>query len=309
MGTQIFGITEVLRIARDIAIGMNGAPARALEVQIIGVKKRHISIAGGISINVVRPVGRFDLLIVPGLEITRPVDWNARLDALSHELRYIQKSFAAGTIVASICVGAFLLGEAGILDGRAATTAWLFAPDFAKRYPATQLKADAVLLEDSGVVTTGAVSSAFDLAIHLIKQILGAEVAIATARVCLLPSQRESQSPFFDSKLMEKNLPTFSQNLAQWFDERLAENYDLTRLAIAFHVSASTLLRRVKAETGLSPLSLLQKARVEKAKQLLHGTNWGIARITEAVGYADVTSFSRLFARIAGESPARYRHR
>ncbi len=68
-------------------------------------------------------------------------------------------------------------------------------------------------------------------------------------------------------------------------------------------------MRRVKAETGHTPLALLQRARVEKAKQLLHSTHWSLARITEAVGYADIASFTRLFARWVGESPARYRHR
>ena len=90
---------------------------------------------------------------------------------------------------------------------------------------------------------------------------------------------------------------------------RLTETYDLERLAQAFHVSTRTLLRRVKAQTGDSPLALLQQARVDKAKQLLSGSAWSIAQITEAVGYADVPTFSRLFASRVGETPARYRRR
>lgn len=90
---------------------------------------------------------------------------------------------------------------------------------------------------------------------------------------------------------------------------RLTETYDLERLAQAFHVSTRTLLRRVKAQTGDSPLALLQQARVDKAKQLLSDSAWSIAQITEAVGYADVPTFSRLFASRVGETPARYRRR
>ena len=157
--------------------------------------------------------------------------------------------------------------------------------------------------------STGAVSAAFDLAIHLVKKTLGAEVAAATARLALLPKPRASQAPFVDSALLANSLPSFSKNVAQWLGARLAQTYDLERLALAFHVSARTLLRRVKAQTGQSPLVLLQTARVEKAKQLLSGTSWSIARITEAVGYADVPTFSRLFASRVGETPARYRRR
>jgi transcriptional regulator GlxA family with amidase domain len=270
---------------------------------------RTVHIAGGIPVGAEAAAGRYDLLIVPGLEITRHVNWTQKLGPLSREVAFIRKTFAAGTPVASACVGAFLLGEAGLLNGRTATTAWLFAPELAKRYPMVKLQADAVLLEDGAVITTGAVSSAFDLAIHLAKRYLGAEVAAATARVALLPGQRASQAPFVDRQLMGQNLPSFSHNLAQWFQQRLTDDYDLQRVAQAFHVSASTLMRRTKAETGKSPLTLLQHARVDKAKQLLLSTTWGIEHITEQVGYSDPTTFSRLFSRVVGETPARFRRR
>lgn len=309
MGMQVFGISEVLRIGSDMGDMLEGRQDKPFDIQVIGLSGRRVNIAGGISIAISRPRSSFDLLIVPGLEISRQVDWSLKLAPLSKELAFIRKTFAEGTPVASVCVGAFLLGEAGILDGRNVTTAWLFASDLARRYPAAKLQADSIFLEDGGVMTTGAVSSAFDLAIHLLKRTLGAEVATATARVALLPGQRASQSPFVDTRLVEKRLPSFSQNLAQWLEARLTDDFDLQRLAQAFCVSTSTLLRRVKSETGQSPLGLLQTARVEKAKQLLTGTHWSVARITEAVGYSDVGSFSRLFARIVGETPARYRCR
>ncbi|MES2933306.1 MAG: helix-turn-helix domain-containing protein [Pseudomonadota bacterium] len=309
MGTQVFGIADVLRIGSDIARGFGETRPQPFDVHVIALTRRQVTLAGGIVIGAKRPAGRFDLLIVPGLEISQQVDWDEKLGPLSRELAYIRKSFAAGTPVASACIGAFLLGEAGLLSGRKVTTAWLFADDLARRYPAAQVQPAAVFLEDAGVTTTGAVSAAFDLAIHLVKRTLGAPAALATARVTMLPSQRESQSPFADPQLMARNLPAFSQYLSAWFNDRLQQPYDLPRVALAFHVSASTLLRRVKAETGQSPLTLLQRARVEKARQLLRQTSWSIARITEAVGYVDINSFSRLFVRWVGETPARYRRR
>lgn len=309
MGTQVFGIAEVLRIASDLGGVLGGRTDKPFDIEVIGLSGRRATIAGGVSISTRRPRGHFDLLIVPGLEISRQVDWDQTLAPLAPELAFIRKTFAAGTPVASVCVGAFLLGEAGVLDGRQVTTAWLFATDLARRYPAATLQADAIFLEDAGVMTTGAVSSALDLALHLVKRTLGAEVATATARVALLPGQRASQSPFVDTCLLDPRLPPFSHHLAQWFDAHLAEAFDLQRLAQVFCVSTSTLLRRVRSETGQSPLGLLQTARVEKAKQLLTGTRWSVARITEAVGYADAGSFSRLFTRVVGETPARYRRR
>jgi transcriptional regulator GlxA family with amidase domain len=309
LGTQIFGLMDALLIANRIARAYGYTGPSPFDVHLVAVTGRSVKVAGGIPIGVSRPNGAFDLLIVPGLEIDTRVDWDAKLALFKRELAFIQKTFAAGTPVASICVGAFLLGEAGLLSGRKVTTSWMFSGELARRYPAAQLSANAILVEDGAVITTGAVSSAFDLAIHIVKQTMGAKLATATARIALLPSQRVSQAPYVDTSLIEHTLPSFSHNVVQWLSDRLAENYDLERVAQAFHVSSRTLLRRVKAETGESPLTLLQQARVDKAKRLLLSTTHSIARITEEVGYSDVATFSRLFAGQVGETPARFRRR
>lgn len=309
MATEIFAVADVLLIASHIARAMRKAPSPPFDVQVVGLGGRMVAVAGGFSVGARRPVGVYDLLIVPGLEIRRLDEWDSKLAPLKRELAFIRKSFSSGTPVASVCIGTFLLGEAGLLDGRKATTAWLCAAELAARYPDTDLQADAVLVEDGAVTTTGAVSSAFDLGLHLVKKTLGAEVATATARLALLSQPRASQAPFVDSALLGPSLPSFAHGVAQWLGARLTEPYDLERLAQAFHVSTRTLLRRVKAQTGDSPLVLLQQARVDKAKQLLNDSAWSIAQITEAVGYADVPTFSRLFTRRVGETPARYRRR
>lgn len=309
MAAQVFALSDVLGIAADIDAGLGQTRRLRFELQVIAMVGRSVKVAGGLALQTRRPQGTFDLLIVPGMETRRRQDWTAKLAPLGRELAFIRKTFAGGTPVASICVGAFLLGEAGLLNGRRVTTAWLFAADLAARYPAAQMNAEAILLEDGAVTTTAAVSSAFDLSLHLIKRHLGAAVATATARAALLPAQRASQSPYVDHSLLVPQLPSFSQGLQQWFEARLAETYDLERVAQAFHISSRTLMRRVKAETGKSPLTLLQDARVAKAKQLLSGTDWPIARIVEAVGYTDTASFARLFSMRVGETPTKYRRR
>lgn len=309
MGTEIFGVADVLRIAGHIARALGHTGPAPFDVHVVGVRAGLVNAAGGIGIDAQRAAGRFDLLIVPGPDIGSRDEWDHKLAPLSEELTLIRRSFARGTPVASVCAGSFLLGEAGLLAGRRATTAWLLSRDLASRYGETEVDGDAVLVEDGAVITTGAISSTFDLALHIVKQTLGAKLATATARIALLPGPRASQAPYVDTDLIEPSLPSFSQGVAQWLNLRLAAPYDLQRLALAFRVSARTMLRRVKAETGQSPLTLLQDARVDKAKRLLTGTTRSLARITEEVGYSDVATFSRLFARRVGETPARYRRR
>jgi transcriptional regulator GlxA family with amidase domain len=156
---------------------------------------------------------------------------------------------------------------------------------------------EALLLEDGAVIPPGAVSSAFDLAMHLVSVGWVGKNANATAKITLLQNPRLSQAPYVDATLLPKSQPLFAHSIGQWLSDRLLDSYDLEQLALAFHVSSRTLLRRVKAETGQTPLALLQQARVEKAKQLLTASNWSVARITEAIGYSDVATFARLFVR------------
>lgn len=302
MGLQLFSVADILAIGADLA----HAPI-PLEVQWVSMHGRRVLLSGGTSIETVKPTGRYDVLIVPGFGLSRPVDWHSKLAACGAEIEFIRRSFAKGTRVASACVGAFLLAEAGLLDGRKAVTSWLFAGELARRYPSVAVQAEGLLVEDSAVITTGAVSAATDLAVYLVKRLFGTEAAIATARVTLLAEQRSSQAPYVDASIAAQSLPDFSQRLAEWFNQRLPAPYSLPAVAAAFHTSPSTLMRRVRSETGQTPLALLHGARVEKARQLLRTTSWNMQRIAEAVGYADASSFSRLFTRHTGQTPMRYR--
>lgn len=301
MGFQLFGVADILGIGMDLA----GSPA--LDIEWVSVQGRRVPLSGGTTVETVKPSGTYDVLVVPGFGLSRPVDWHFRLAARGGEIAFIRRSFARGTRVASACVGAFLLAEAGLLDGRKAVTSWLFAGDLARHFPCIAVQPEALLVEDGAVITTGAVSAAADLAIYLIKRLLGTEAAIATARVSLLADQRASQASYIDPNIAARSLPDFSQRLIEWFNDRLSIPYSLPAVAAAFHTSPSTLMRRVRNETGQTPLALLHAARVEKARHLLRNSAWSMARIAEAVGYADASSFSRLFTRQTGQTPMRYR--
>jgi len=301
--TELFAMRDTLGIACDIARDV----AIELEVCIVAVEGREVAVSGGTRMRFSRPRGKFDFLIVPGMETRRDADWPDKLARLAPEAAYIKKTYEGGTHIASVCIGAFLIGAAGLLDDRKVTTSWLFAHDLATCFPGTTVDAGEILLEDNNVTTTAAVSSVFDLALHMVKQLYGIAVAEATARIALLNFTRTSQAPYVDSRLLADSAPSFSSVLSDWFAQRLAVPYDVTLVAEAFHISPRTLMRRVKKETGLSPLTLLQQARVEHAKRLLLQTSWSVDRITESVGYQDKVSFGRLFQRLVGVSLANYR--
>lgn len=309
MGAQVFGIADLLRLAEHLAQALGQRPKAQVALQLVALRSGPVPLAGGFELQARRPSGRYELLLVPGLDVGHPRDIEATLRGLEAEIAFIARSFARGSTVASVCLGSFLLAEAGLAKGRRVTTSWLFAPAFAARYPQAQLQADQVLVEDGALISSGAVSSVFDLALQWVKRLYGARVASAVAKVTLLPAPRASQAPFVDERLLPPALPSFAQAVRGWLEQRLAEPFELARLAAAFHISPRTLLRRIRQETGSTPLALLQQARVQRAKALLAGGRQSTAQIVAAVGYSDVPTFSRLFTRWVGESPARYRRR
>ena len=311
MGMEVFGLCDTLLVANRVAQALEPAAGAPLfEVTVVSLAGADVTAAGGLRIGTRRVQRRQpDLLVIPGMELSDRASCLRPLTRLAPEVAYTARAFARGTPVAAVCVGAFMLGEAGLLDGRRATTSWLFAADLAQRFAGAQVDAAALLVEDGGVTTTGSFSATFDLAMHLIRKAASPRVQRAVARMALLDERRASQAPYIDSRMLARPAGTFAANVGAWLEQRLAEPYDLDTLANAFHVSARTLLRRFKHETGVSPLAHLQQARIGKAKLLLESTSHSVGQVTAKVGYGDVATFGTLFKRIVGQSPAQYRLR
>jgi transcriptional regulator GlxA family with amidase domain len=309
MGTEIFALADVLLIANHMAQAIEPGKHPPFALKVVSVAGGPVALAGGIVVSTRKLRGRPALLVVPGLEVSQFGQWDARLPRLAREIALIRRQASRGTALASVCIGTFLIAETGVLDGRKATTAWPFAAEFVQRYPAIALDASGVLHEDGNVTTTGAVSSAFDLAVHLVERHASARIARATARFALVGATRSTQLPYVDASLVPVAQQPFAAQVNRILLAGMANGYDLDALASTLHVSSRTLLRRYAAETGLSPLAWLQRARVEKAKQLLEKSRLSLSQIVEAIGYQDVATFSRLFVRQVRETPAQYRRR
>jgi len=309
LGAEIFGFTDSLLIAQRLAQATSTQNFEPFSTRLVGVDRRTVRLANDVRVELQPAHRRPDLLVVPGFEFERRAHIRSRLQTLRAEADYIAAVFRKGTPIAAICVGAFLLAEAGVLNDRRATTAWLFADELAHLYPRVQVQTDAMFVEDGGVITTGAFSSGFDLAVHLLRRNRQIDVARMISRMTFLDAQRHTQAPFKNTALLDRPKGPFSDAVKHWLCERLAKPYDLARIAHAFNVSTRTLLRRFKSETGTSPLSSLQTMRIEAAKQLLISKDLRIAAVADRVGYSDPSTFVRLFGREVGHTPARYRQR
>ncbi|MDH6135849.1 transcriptional regulator GlxA family with amidase domain [Kitasatospora sp. MAA4] len=312
--SEVFGFADLLTVANQIAAHLHHDAAPRFEVAVVAARRR-VTASGGVSLSVGAVPDALDLLVVPGFELLPAQDLDARLRALGREVEMIRRVAGRAVPIASICLGAFLLGEAGLLDGRRATTAWLFARALAERYPQAAVDGKALLVDDAGVTTTGAFSTAFDLAMAVISRSAGEaaeerdEIARLTARVTLVPGGRTSQAPYVDDAIAAVTGRRFSGEVMQWLDARAPQPYNLSELAAAFHVSTRTMLRRFRTETGQSPLGYLQGVRVGRAKTLLESSDLRLVDVMAQVGYLDQGTFRRLFAAHTGLSPAEYRRR
>ena len=172
-----------------------------------------------------------DVLIVPGFEISPALDLDTALADLKPEVAAIRGQAAAGTAVVSICVGAFLLAEAGLLAGRAATTSWLYADRFARRYADVAVRSEQLVVTDRGVTTTAAFSAMYDFALRFVREHDGPRVARSTARIALLDDARATQSAYVDVGLLPAVGRSFSLGVKRWLDQNLGERYDLAALA------------------------------------------------------------------------------
>jgi transcriptional regulator GlxA family with amidase domain len=302
--SEAFTVLDMLALANRVAEFSGGnAP---FTTSVHAVRPGLVSASGGIAVRAQRMDYGLDLLVIPGFDLSPAQDVAQRLDAWRSETALLRRVSERGIRTASICVGAFLLAAAGLLDERRATTAWLLADVLQEQYPRITVDRNALLVEDGPVTTAGAFSAGSDLALHLVRLHSGASVARRTSRITLTAG-RISQTPFIDDTLIDNAQGAFSAEVRHYLMANLDNEYDLTKLATAHHVSTRTMLRRFRAETGQTPLDYLQSARVSRARQLLESTDLSVVEVARAVGYHDTSTFRRLFAGLVGLRPSEYR--
>ena len=240
-----------------------------------------------------------EVAIVPALACKQPESLLAALDRpdVREAIALVQRWHARGTRLAAACTGTFVLGRAGLLDGRRATTSWWLGPTFRRAFPAVELEDSRMVVAERGVITAGAALAHLDLALALIR---GASPTLASlvARHLVL-DDRASQAPFvaadhvaYDDELVKR--------FETWVRRRIAEPFELARAARAIGASERTLQRRVRSVLGRRPLELVQDLRLERAVHLLRTTRDGVDSIAQAVGYEDGSTLRTLLRRRLG---------
>ncbi|MGW7686786.1 helix-turn-helix domain-containing protein [Kribbella sp. NPDC054772] len=229
-------------------------------------------------------------------------------EPLSGELiEAVRAASEAGARIASLCTGAFVLGAAGLLDGRLATTHWAHTDVLAARFPEAFVDPDVLYTDNGQVLTAAGKAAAIDLCLHLIHLDHGATVANTVARRLVVPPHRAGgQAQFVATPVQVSGDHGLAQLLA-WAEERLDQPLTVTDLARRANTSPRHLGRQFRAVTGQTPLQWLLIQRVRRAQQLLEATDHGIEAVAAAAGLGTATTLRRHFKRVVGVPPDSYR--
>ncbi|MBB2912476.1 transcriptional regulator GlxA family with amidase domain [Streptosporangium becharense] len=216
---------------------------------------------------------------------------------------------AAGTRVASICTGAFVLAQAGLLDGLRATTHWFAAPDLARMYPRVEVDADVLYVDNGRILTSAGAAAGLDLCLHMIRRDYGSVVAADAARLAVVPLEREGgQAQFIVHRQPPVPRGSTLEPLLHWLEDNADRDLTLDEIARHARMSPRTLLRRFREQTGTTPLQWLHRVRIRQAQHLLETTGHSVERIAAQVGFGSPTAFRDRFKRITGVTPRSYRH-
>ena len=222
-------------------------------------------------------------------------------------LEALRAAAARGATLLSVCSGAFLLAEAGLLNGLRCTLHWHHADGFAARYPDVKVDADVLFVDEGSIITSAGTAAGIDACLYLVRKELGSAVANAIARRMIVPPQRDGgQRQFIDLPVPEMECDSL-QPVLDWMLNNLAADFNATRLARRARMSERTFARRFVAETGTTPLRWLTQQRVLHARQLLEDTTLGIEEIAHTCGLGSGALLRHHFRRAVGLTPVDYR--
>ncbi|KQT48163.1 AraC family transcriptional regulator [Devosia sp. Leaf420] len=243
------------------------------------------------------------LIIPPGLG--GPVDYSVARPMMPA----LRDLHGRGTTLASVCVGAFILGETGLLNGRSATTHWATADAFRSRFPLVNLDVDRLVIDDGDIITAGGMMAWTDLGLKLVDRYLGTTAMQATAATLLIdPPGREQR--YYSSFVPRLNHGDAAVLVVQhWLHSQYAESISLSDMTAKSGLEERTFLRRFRRTTSMTATEYLQRFRINKAREKLQFSRDPIDAVAWSVGYRDPSAFRKVFLQIVGLSPSQFRKR
>lgn len=252
----------------------------------------------------IHDVGDTDLIMVSSI-----ADIDKTLSVQGEVVDWLIDRHRRGAHIGAICSGVYVLAETGLLDGKTATTHWIFADKFQKRYPNIKLKPERLITDEGDLFCSGGFSAGIDLSLYLVEKYFGHEAAIKSSRSVVFDIGRTLQSPYTIFKFQKDHKDEQILQVQEWIENNYDHNFNYDELARDYNMSRRTLERRFKNATGDTPLTYQQRIRVEATKRMLENEALSFDEITGKVGYEDASSFRKVFLKQTGLLPTEYRRK
>ena len=306
---DLAGPLEAFRVASTFGGPSPSGRVWTYECSVVSVRGGPVKTADGVALvtDSVRTLSRtqIDTLIVPGAFLVDDVTRDRDL------VQWVRKKAPTCRRVCSVCIGSFLLAAAGVLDGRRVATHWMYAPLLATRYPQVAVEPDAIFVHDGRVWSSAGVTTGIDLALALIEEDAGRQVAMNVARMLVVYLKRaggQSQYSALLAAQVQSESETFD-SLDRWIAEHLNDDLRVGALAEQVHMSPRNFARAYAEKRGRTPAKAVEAIRVEAARRRLEETEDRIESVAEDSGFSNEEQMRCSFIRILGIPPREYRKR
>jgi transcriptional regulator GlxA family with amidase domain len=301
---DVTGPLQVFATTNEMIAKAGGTPPYT--VSVVARRARSVAASAGVSLATVdlppldTPVDTLIIAGGPGVQLAA---------AETELVSWVRARAQTARRTASVCTGAYLLAATGMLDGRRAATHWSFCDDLARSFPGVRVESDPIFVRDGSVWTSAGVTAGIDLALALVEEDLGRNVALAVARYLVVFLKRPGgQAQFSTALSLQSGEEPFGQ-LHAWINANLSRDLSLPALASQAAMSERSFSRRYLEATGLTPGRAVDRLRVEAARQLLSDTTVSIKRIAWQCGFGSEETMRRTFLRLLSTSPQDYRAR
>ncbi len=301
---DVTGPLQVFASANDIVVERGGTPPYVLRVVAEGGRNVTASSGLGLATETLPPVdATLDTLMIAGGQGVLEASANPAL------VDWVRARAKAARRTASVCTGAFLLAASGILDGRRAATHWSYCAELARQFPAVHVEPDPIFVRDGPVWTSAGVTAGIDLALALVEEDLGRDVALAVARYLVVFLKRPGGQAQFSTALSLQAAEDRFGALHEWISTHLKRDLSLPMLAAEAGMSERSFSRHYLEATKLTPARAVERLRVEAARRLLSESRLSIKRIARQCGFGSEETMRRSFLRLLAVTPQDYRAR
>jgi len=287
-----------------ILFGDTVSGKKRFEVTICAEKPGLLTSRDGFALNAAQDysaIGQADIVVVPYWQHVLERPPQTLLDSLV-------QARDKGAQIVGLCLGSFVLGYAGILDGKRAATHWEFERQFQSLFPAVALDINALYVDDDNIITSAGTAAALDCCLYIIRQRFGSEVANQIARRMIVPPHREGgQAQFIAQPVPETTRDARINNLIDYLQRNISQPLNLDALAASVAMSRRTLTRHFMKATGMSVVSWIAAERLRRSQLLLESSNLPIEAVAEQVGYLSAVTWRQQFKARFGVSPAEWR--